>query len=342
MHVFIDESGSFTSRREHHDFCGVGALAIADAELAGLEARCATFCKKFGGVQELKGRDLNEPEIGQVLRALSVKDAVLEVVFIDSGQATDSDVETFVRFATDHVDSIAASCHHEQAQRDWRSLADEVRALPLQLVRQVYTVPFAIAALIRTAVPFFARHRPHELARFSWTYDSKGAVGQTGGFDGLLKRWMLPVLQAEFSAHPLISIREFDYSHMSWLKINERDMPGWLPPPAPSTLLPRSERSGFDLGRMVRDDFAFTTSEVSPGLQFADVAVSAIRRAIRGNLQRRGWIEAAPLLAWDREPPIRFIKLDPKAEDGGDLAEVSTEMMEVLRDLRRGARRVFG
>jgi hypothetical protein len=341
VHVFIDESGAFTNRRDGADFCGVGALAIPDSELSGLEARCAGLCKKFGGVPELKGRDLNEPEIGQVLRALSLKDALLEVVFIDSGRNTDAEVETFAQLASAHVASIAGSCLHESARRAWGKLADEVRALPIQLVRQVYAVPYAIAALIRTAVPFFAKRRPHELARFSWTYDSKGPVSKTGGFDGLLKRWMMPVLQGEFATDPLISVREFDYSHMDWLRIGQADMPSWLPGPAPEAVVPGSERGGFDLGRMVRDHFVFTASEVSPGLQFADVAVNAIRRAIRGNLQRPGWIDAAPLLAWDREPPIRFIRLDPRSEDRGESAEVTTEMNGVLRDLREGARRVF-
>ena len=85
MHIFIDESGSFTGFHEG-SISVVGALAIPDVLLSRIEKKYDKFRKdlpKENG--EVKGRLLKEKQVDKIVTLLARNEAVFEVTALDLG-----------------------------------------------------------------------------------------------------------------------------------------------------------------------------------------------------------------------------------------------------------------
>ena len=95
MHVFIDESGSFSGFQEK-SVDVVAALAIPDTTLPKLTAKymkiCSDLPKKNG---EVKGKSLNEKQVASIVGLLARYHVILEVSATDLGAHTLEDVANF-------------------------------------------------------------------------------------------------------------------------------------------------------------------------------------------------------------------------------------------------------
>jgi|SRR5215467_4584806 len=72
MHIFIDETGSFTGIGKSPSISLVGALIVPDSRLASLEKKYRKLRKSFpkDDKGEVKGRLLNEQQIARVVPLL--------------------------------------------------------------------------------------------------------------------------------------------------------------------------------------------------------------------------------------------------------------------------------
>ena len=95
MHVFIDESGSFTGYHGQ-SLSVVGALAIPDGKLEFINRKYAKIGPRLPQEKaEVKGRLLIEPQVNEVITLLARNDALFEITAIDLGFHAESDVAAY-------------------------------------------------------------------------------------------------------------------------------------------------------------------------------------------------------------------------------------------------------
>jgi hypothetical protein len=95
LHVFIDESGSFTGYHGQ-SLSVVGALAIPDGKLEFVNRKYAKIGPRLPQEKaEVKGRLLIEPQVNEVITLLARNDALFEITGIDLGFHAESDVAAY-------------------------------------------------------------------------------------------------------------------------------------------------------------------------------------------------------------------------------------------------------
>ena len=95
MHVFIDESGSFTGYHGR-SLSVVGALAIPDGKLEFIKRKYAKLRSRWPLENgEAKGRLLNEQQVNEVVTLLARNDALFEITAIDLSFHTESDIAAY-------------------------------------------------------------------------------------------------------------------------------------------------------------------------------------------------------------------------------------------------------
>ena len=95
MHVFIDESGSFTGFHAG-SISVVGALAIPDEKLGPLKKKYAKIRTRLPLEKgEVKGRLLNEWQIEEVVTLLARNEVLFEGTAIDLGMHTEQAVHDY-------------------------------------------------------------------------------------------------------------------------------------------------------------------------------------------------------------------------------------------------------
>ena len=83
MHIFIDESGSFTGYHGQ-SLSVVGALAIPDGKLEFIKRKYSKMRCRFPLANgEVKGRSLNEHQVNEAITLLARNDALFEITAID-------------------------------------------------------------------------------------------------------------------------------------------------------------------------------------------------------------------------------------------------------------------
>src|SRR5712692_6613162 len=85
MHIFIDESGSFvTPKADPPGLSAVGALTIPDCERNKLEKRYSRVREDLPKEDgEVKGRDLQEHQIAQIIALLVRHQVLFEVSVVE-------------------------------------------------------------------------------------------------------------------------------------------------------------------------------------------------------------------------------------------------------------------
>jgi hypothetical protein len=95
MRIFIDESGTFSGFHDR-SIGAVGALAVPDGRLAFIERKYERIRKTLPKANgEVKGRLLDEQQIGEIVRLLARNETVFEVTVIDLGMHTQDGVAAY-------------------------------------------------------------------------------------------------------------------------------------------------------------------------------------------------------------------------------------------------------
>lgn len=316
MHIFIDESGTFSG---YHDrsISVVGALAIPDGKLEFIKRKYAKIRTRLpteGG--EVKGRLLNERQVDEVVTLLARNDAIFEITAIDLGFQTEAEI---VARKQAHADEMLARVTRfvESERPSVEKASRQIMATSLPLYLQSILTFETLHGIINHVPLYFAQRQPHELGRFAWIVDGKDPTKVTN-WEMWWSWYAHGALATMSKRRPQPMMEGADFSH--YRRFSGRTMQGG------------KEETGTDL-RLLLADLRFSSS-VEPGLEFVDIVVNATRRALLGNLGEAGWHSIPRLMIHRNEPYIQFILL----AEGPDVFRNSSYAQLVKQNFSSGGR----
>ncbi len=103
--------------------------------------------------------------------------------------------------------------------------------------------------------------------------------------------------------------------------------------------------SGFNVGLVMREDFAFVDSKESPGVQIADLLASGLRRCLRAKFGDNDAVASAlgslMVQAEKPHPPLNLISLADESRASPEAARAVRLMIRACRPmLVRSSRRI--
>ena len=162
MHVFIDESGSFTGFHAG-SISVVGTLAIPDAKLDFLKKKYAKIRARLPVEKgEVKGRLLDEAQIDEVVALLARNEVLFESTAIDLGMHTEQGV---LAYKKQHGEEMLAKVPNfrEDVRSDVEKASRQILETSLPLYLQALTTFEVLHRLIGHMTMYFCQRRPSEL-----------------------------------------------------------------------------------------------------------------------------------------------------------------------------------
>jgi hypothetical protein len=286
MHIFIDESGPFGGIGQFPSVSLIGALIVPDARLASLEKQYKrlrpNLLKDEKG--EVEGRLLNEQQVDSAVSLLLADSALFEAAAIDLGTHTEDGLKAFQAQQAEKMTANLTDEHQGTLKAQvWasRNMLEGFK-LPL-MVQGILTLEF-IFDILEYGTVYYATRRPTELGKFNWVIDAKGNMEKPNEWEEWWSKVIFPVLQTRSFTRPFrqLPVGIGDYSHFKRFETAAdpflRKMSGWK----------EGDPEPLDLGLVMKESFTFS-SEATAGLELVDIITNATRRALRGNLQQKGW-----------------------------------------------------
>ena len=177
MHIYIDESGTFAipTVAKRSVSCVV-ALVLPSSEHGEILGEFDRIRSRWlPRAQEIKGRQLNEAQVAEVIAFLRRWDVLVEAVLIDTGIHSHQQI-TDVRIGqaeglTKHITS-----EYPAASAQWlRGLGEILRGMSNQLFAQAFLTISLIENVLQIGSLYNCQRRPEELAEFHWVVDAKEA-----------------------------------------------------------------------------------------------------------------------------------------------------------------------
>jgi hypothetical protein len=333
MHIYIDESGTFAIPRRNNGpaIACCGALAIPsdyrDEIFAGFKKLSLNWPKDNG---ELKGRLLNESHFKEAINFFSDSGLLLNAVAIDMSQQEEGDIKKH-RDKTINNLSAKFPINYNAKQK---AAVDLYASRIGEVSDQLYTQMMLMIEVVWNA--FVANFRwisladPSDLAVISWTIDRKDV--KPTEMELLWHALILPWLTARGVNNPpqFAPTSNFDYLPKDVLRTADK-----LPPvlarhrPDPNEVTDTLNIEHIFAG------IEFDSSKTSEGLQMVDVAISAVRRAMTGTLQRSGWERLGSIILHPGEEteviPLVNLTADRATEATQEYEKVLTQLRsEVL------------
>lgn len=286
MHIFIDESGTF-SGNEANSISVVGGLAIPDGKLDVIR-------KKYGKIRqalplldgEVKGRTLNEKQINDVVTMLTRNEVIYEASVTDRGLYPESSVIAFKR---EHADGLTdrLSLFAEPDRTEVRAAIEEMRKTKIPLYIQALLTFETLHSLVNHVPCYFSQRQPHELGQFLWVVDGKNPEKQIN-WETWWSWYACGALPNMSKHRPAPRFEKGDYSYFDkFRRVDGDDV-------------------GIDM-RLLMSNLTFS-SDVRPELELIDIVTTATRRALKGNLQESGWMGIPKLMIHrSGEPYLRCI-----------------------------------
>ena len=291
MNIFIDEAGTFTipSDREWSISC-VGALVIPEQETEEVLLGFKNLKEKWGIKNgEIKGSKLNELEIASVISFLSQFDVIFEVTAIDMKMQTQKGLTTHRILQTDKFTVNITNQHKQTLIQSLREVQNQLRKMSNQLYVQAVCNAELLHNLIQKTTLYFAQRKPKELAEFNWVIDAKQERITT--YEELWKKILPLMLQSKSFRKTFIQLEEADYSYFAKYCGEMPESPDHLK----KALGNISPFEYIKIGEICKN-LRFQQSHENLCLQIADILTTAIRRAMNGNLQIKGWEKIGHLM----------------------------------------------
>jgi hypothetical protein len=296
MHIFLDESGTFVGY-QRGSIGVVGALVIPDGNVRRLRrkfARIRPSLPKEGG--EVKGKLLGEHDVNRVVRLLATREVIFEVTALDLGLHTEAGVLAFKRkLAAETRAELAA--FPESLRGKVAEAVDYLDTMTPQLFLQALTTFELIHRVISHTILYFSQRRPYELSSFAWVVDGKDRAKVTN-WENWLKFYAQGALISLSQRNPVLMPNPgtpylFNYTFLD--AFTKKQATG---------------DKSLDTGLLLRN-FSFKSAP-EVGLELVDVLTNAIRRLLRDDLQRDGWINMHRLMIHRAgEAYIKFILFGP-------------------------------
>ena len=133
MHIFIDESGTFSSPGTAA-VSAVGALVIPDRRLPYILRRYEKLRPLLPQEKgEVKGRLLSEAQVSQVVSLLKNKEAIFEIVTTDMELHSEEMIDAHMRGQAHAMAANLTPEHHPSVHEGVRKLREQLEGLSQQL-----------------------------------------------------------------------------------------------------------------------------------------------------------------------------------------------------------------
>jgi hypothetical protein len=296
LHIFIDESGSFTG---YHDqsLSLVGALAIPDGKLGFISRKYAKIRSRLTENGEVKGRLLNEIQINDVVTMLARNEVLFEVTVIDLGFHKESEI---AKRRQEHADYMLSRLDRFRGpdRGDVEKASHQILVTSLPLYIQAMVTFDVLHNVINNIPLYFSQRQPHELGKFVWVVDGKDPRKVTN-WEMWLSLYARGALATMSKRRPGMVLEGADYSYFDRFS-------GYTTEPSGEVV------EATDL-QLLLADLRFSPA-AEPGLELVDILVNATRRALIGSLSRAGWRQIPRLMAHRKESYIHFIMLAEGAD----------------------------
>jgi hypothetical protein len=323
MKVFIDESGVFANPSSKEDaYSFVGALLIPDSYYDAILYEYRKLKQQWGGDAEYKGSKLAEREVNQVIRLLLGKKVVLRVVALNVAMAED-EIEIFKKEQATRFIAKIKDTTPLWKKAELESAYKATLSISCPLFRQAMSTWTLIADLLPQAVIYYIHRLPQDISRFEWYVDAKGSRKTL--FEDYWSSAIMHIVQAYLMGLDYSMLIEgYDYKNCNWVDVTKRDL---------------EERTPIDLNAML-GQISFVSSGDNDGIQLADIAVSAVSRAIRGTLGERGWGKVGRLMIKGRERystmPLYYLSI-AKSNDS-EVVRIDRHIKNVVTRLEKYAK----
>lgn len=290
MHVFIDESGSFSGFHAG-SISVVGALIIPNVMMKKVAAKYEKFRARLPQENgEVKGRLLNEKQVDKVVTLLVRNEALIEITALDLGLHQEAAAREYQKKLGEQM-LAKVLMFREDVQREVKEASEYIQKAPLNLFLQALTT-FDVLHHVITKVPtFFAQRKPYELGSFSWRVDGKEKAKVTR-WEEWWAHYAQGALASMSQRRPAMMLPEHfhaDYSHFEKFDVQDG-----------------SNEKGTSM-KLLLKDLQFC-SDVQYGLEFVDILTNAVRRALTNNLQKEGWRNIHRLMLHNNDGPyISFV-----------------------------------
>lgn len=295
MRIYIDESGIFKPEpNKPSSVSCITALIVPNVLEKNLFnafnqwKQLPSLQNKENNSNEIKGSKLDEKEISSLLLLLSRFDVIIEVVCVDTGKTTDSEV------ARDKLDLSTRFLNSQiGAKVNNKFNKDVLMSLPDQLYLQGLLLFQLVNEVLKQSIPYYVQRFPKDLGSFDWFIDAKNK--NITEYETISTHLVMPFLQAINHTNPSYYLVEEDYSAFSKYLISEKDL---------------VDKKGLFSINEIMKNLSFEQSETNVGIQIVDILANCIRRAMSDHLQFEGWKYLSNLIIRREKQSIMLTKLN--------------------------------
>lgn len=310
MHIFVDESGTFTHSKNLDSWCVVAAYVAVEHKRQDLHDLIYRVRAIGNHGAETKLKHLSEHQYVWFLTELRKLEGLAFAVAVDVGlhcpEAVAQHRDGQAAKVVEHRDKMI----HESARRGLDDLSNEIRSLPVQLYTQLICQLELFHKVLTRAPLYFVQRHPPALAHFRWRLDRKAKAPTA--YEEAFRKILPAILQSMSLDNPMLMLEGADYRHFSRFDYPPGEEPTYL-----KETYGIESKGGSNIGKMIREDFKLADSATTPGIQVADLLAGGIRRLFRGEFQAEEQIAlllGANMVQQLRdETPVGMVTLDKTA-----------------------------
>jgi hypothetical protein len=163
LHIFIDETGTFTGIGQPLSISMIGALIVPDARLRSLEReyrRLRKYLPTENG--EVKGRGLAEKDIVKLMPILRHHEVLFEVAAIDLGIHTEEGIRRNQAGRAEGMTANLTEEHHQSLVDTVWKARRELECYSLQLNIQSAVIFELVRTVIERGTMYYCQRRSKE------------------------------------------------------------------------------------------------------------------------------------------------------------------------------------
>lgn len=296
MKIFIDESGAFTAPSGGmSSISSVGTLCIPSQNYDDIVRVFTDLTRKWPKEAngEIKGKNLNEAQVAQIIPLLKATDCIFEIAAVDLSDMTIIEMQVHKqKQANGFTENINDSFHSNMIEHT-NKLKASLLKLPDNLYVQTVLTNEVVFKTLNHSILYYCQRKPSELGVFEWIIDAKDSQRITP-YEQWWKDTVSPLLQSRSIRYPGIRVVDPDFDYSYFDRSFLMPTPDYL-----IAVLSTSKKDGkatYNLGKLLTANLKFDVSENHIGLQLVDILTNTINRALKGNFSEAGWLPLASIM----------------------------------------------
>ena len=303
MNIYIDESGIFSNPESKKVAVScVAALVIPETQQKRIFEEYESILKRWNITRdEVKGSSLNELQVAQAIELLRNYDVLLEIVAIDLSLHSEDDISKHKKLQVDKLTANLTSRHSKQSIENTLRIQSILKNLSNQLYVQSVLTFQLIHSILNTTTLYYCLRHPSELSIFNWIVDAKDL--KRISYEDYWSTTVAMYLQSISTKQPILALEGGDYSYFK--RFCNAELPGYL-----KGVITRNDNELLlDATMILRESLVFESSNSNIGLQLIDILANTFCRAIKNNLQIKGWDKLGNLIVNKNDDTIKFVSL---------------------------------